>query len=138
MRFSKLIFIVTATGALLFSGCSKQKSVNDSQLLKQPQALEATPDSEMKDVDSLLTQLQNENPFRPDHASTYIPKDIGRESNKLKGIIWDAKSPYALIGDKVVVEGDYVDNKKVIKINKDSILLDNNGQVETIVLERGP
>ena len=121
MKYFKLIFIVSITGVLLFLGCSKEKPLKDMQPLGETQVLQPISDSQMQEADSLFAQLEKENPFRPDHASTYISKDKGREPNQLKGIVWDAKNPYALIGDKVVAEGDYLDNKKILKINKDSI-----------------
>jgi len=62
----------------------------------------------------------------------------GGSENILKGIIWDSQKPYAIIGDSVIMEGDYIDNKKVIKIDKDAVILDNNGKEEILRLEVAP
>lgn len=41
----------------------------------------------------------------------------------LDGIVWDEKSPYAIINDKIVEVGDRIAGKKVIEIKVDSVIL---------------
>ena len=75
-------------------------------------------------------------PMRPD-----IVSGVGHryKSNKtdelLKGIVWDDKKPYAIIGPHVVMVGDYVDEKKVVKITQESVTLENEGEQEVLELQ---
>lgn len=76
-------------------------------------------------------------PMRPDVVS-----DLGHrryrsnESDELlKGIVWDEKKPYAIIGAHVVVVGDYVDDKKVTEISQDTVILEYEGQYEVLHLQ---
>lgn len=129
MLKKNLIFILGMV--LLFSfGCQKPPLPKFSKLPPQEKKEEKPEDTEM---DYLLKELKQKNPFRPDHA---VGLAIEPEGNGgLKGIIWDSQRPYAIIGDKVVIEGDYLDNKKVLKINKNSVVLDNNGRQEVLKIE---
>ncbi|MDD5065254.1 MAG: hypothetical protein PHQ35_10925 [Phycisphaerae bacterium] len=51
------------------------------------------------------------------------PKDI-----TVKGILYSADNPSALIGEKIVREGDIIDGVKVVKINKDSVEFERDGE----------
>jgi len=44
---------------------------------------------------------------------------------KLTGILWDEKMPQALISDSIVKKGDSVGNYIVVKINKNSVVLND-------------
>ncbi|MDO9464598.1 MAG: hypothetical protein Q7J67_04800 [bacterium] len=46
----------------------------------------------------------------------------------LKGIAWKGKTPMALIGDKIVKEGDIVGEYKVISIQKNRVVLTKDGK----------
>jgi len=56
-------------------------------------------------------------------------KDAAVSSNKvaLKGILYSEDKPSALIGEKIVTEGDIVNGVKVIKINKDTVEFEKDG-----------
>lgn len=54
---------------------------------------------------------------------------------ELQGISWDEKKPQALIGGEIVKEGDTLGNSKVIKINKDSVLLNDGTKDLELKLE---
>lgn len=58
------------------------------------------------------------------NGSEYVPLE-------LSGILWDAKTPSALIDGQVVKEGDSVGAYKVMKIQKDTVTLkDSTHEVE--------
>jgi len=135
MKPPKLIFILGIIFLSVIIGCNKREPsrVSKSRIPPKPTAEEL----ENKEADYLLQELKQKNPFRPDHAVGNIAVEGGSE-NVLKGIIWDSQKPFAIIGDSVVMEGDYVDNKKVIKIDKDAVILDNNGKEEILGLEVTP
>ncbi len=124
-------FVLLSIIIICLAGCKKRSGVQEiqeSSFVKNGN--HATPQQE---ADDLLKEIRMGNPFRPDHA-TGASSAAGYNS-ELRGIIWDPEAPYALIGEFVVREGDIFDNKKVIKINKNSVVLDNNGQRETLKLE---
>ena len=123
MKAYRLIFIVALTAILFTPGCKKpevepvSKRVHKKEInLSQREAQEARV---------LLEELKKKNPFRADHFSEMV-KITG--STDLKGITWDSAKPFAIIGNKVVMEGDSIDGKKVIKINKDSVVLEEAGR----------
>ena len=75
-------------------------------------------------------------PMRPDIVSDFGHRYRSNESDELlKGIVWDEKKPYAIIGAHVVVVGDYVDDKKVTKISQDTVVLEYDGQYEVLHLQ---
>lgn len=114
-------------------GCKQSELPKLSSKSNRTKTTKSQEDLEKEEAESLLKELRQKNPFRRDHASGAVA-DV-KADTILKGIIWDTHSPYALVGDRVIIEGDYLDNKRVIKINKDSIVLDNNGEEEVIGLE---
>ncbi|MCX7919233.1 MAG: hypothetical protein N3A72_06430 [bacterium] len=48
-----------------------------------------------------------------------LPEEIERQ---VTGIVWCPKEPLALIGDKIVREGDEVAHAKILKINKGEVI----------------
>ncbi len=57
-------------------------------------------------------------------------KGVASSSNKvaLKGILYSEDKSSALIGDTIAREGDIIDGVKVIKINKDTVEFEKNGE----------
>jgi uncharacterized membrane protein len=57
-------------------------------------------------------------------------KDAAVSSNKvaLKGILYSEDNPSALIGETIVAEGDIIDGVKVVKINKDTVEFEKDGE----------
>jgi len=134
MKIQKLILICSMASALFLLGCNKTRAPKNSQVASPKKT--KSEQLERQEAGSLLKELRQKNPFRPDHSDGLAqgPKvDTG-----LKGIIWDSQKPFALIGDSVVGEGDIVDGKMAMKINKDSVVLDNNGKEEVLRLELVP
>lgn len=130
----RLIIISLVICIFSASGCKKapvpELPAATNLVVADPQQAEAAQ------VEYLLVKLQQVNPFKSDHAVGVPKADVA--VSQLKGIIWDEKFPYALIGTSVVIEGDIIAGKKVIKINKDSVVLDNNGKEEIMKLELKP
>ena len=135
MRPYKSIFIGVIFFIVILIGCQKRSLPKISQPKKQIKTdLEALENQEM---DYLLKAIKQTNPFRPDHAVGSIAIDRSAD-NTLKGIFWDRQKPFAIIGDSVVIEGDTIDNKKVTRIDKDTVTLDNQGKEEILKLEELP
>ena len=49
----------------------------------------------------------------------------GSQILALSGILWDAENPKAIIGDKIVGKGDKIEEKTVIDIQKDRVILND-------------
>ncbi len=55
---------------------------------------------------------------------------------KISGIIWDEKVPTAIINSKVVKIGDIIDDKTVVDMEKDKVILMENGQLYILELRK--
>lgn len=131
MRFCQAVLIFLALPLFILLGCDNRRKSESPR-----PAVEARPsaqDIEKQDLDTLLQSLKEKNPFRPDHTSRYTGSNI-QPANILKGIVWDSDRPYAIIGNRVVIEGDDIDNKKVIRIERDSVTLESEGKEEVLKL----
>jgi type II secretory pathway component PulC len=116
------------------TGCQKKKIDSEEQNIKAAyQQKLATKEQGTEEAESLLGELRQINPFLPEHVSRTGQKEA---ASVLKGIFWDEASPYAIIGERVIVEGDSLEGKRVRKINRDSVILDNDGLEETLRLKR--
>lgn len=54
-----------------------------------------------------------------------LPESIDKQ---LSGIVWSAREPLALIGDKIVREGDEIAHAKILKINKGEVIFLYSGK----------
>ena len=54
----------------------------------------------------------------------------------LKGILWDKLVPTAIINSKVVKIGDLIFGKTVVDIEKNKVILMENGEIEILKLKR--
>ena len=85
---------------------------------------------EKKEMESLLNELELKNPFSPKHFTDPIIET--KKEIELEGIMWDKEKPFAVIDGVVVAEGEFIEGKKVIRINNESVTLDNQGREETL------
>ncbi len=131
MKGYNLIFICLILFFLSLA-CQKRQAANLSKPSIQTKA--KAEELERQETESLLRALKQKNPFRPDHAAGSFTA-TGQSENVLNGIFWDSQRPLAIIADTVVAVGDYVENKKVIRIEKDAVFLDNQGKEEVLRLE---
>lgn len=131
MKIYRLTFIISLVVVLFISGCRKPDVTPIAKRVRKKTAdLEG---SEAQEARAFLAELRKKNPFSQDHLSGTAAALSG--GSDLKGITWDASRPFAIIGTKVVVEGDILDGKKVIKINKDSVVLEEAGRQIILELE---
>ena len=133
MLRNNLFIIVFSIGFFILGGCVKQNSGTNVESQEAKAERADAGELNKREIELLLKSLKKKNPFRPDHA-TGVMIEV-EQTSELKGIIWDESHPYALIGERVVVVGDSIDNKKVIKINKDSVVLDSAGVNEVLRIE---
>lgn len=54
-----------------------------------------------------------------------LPENIDKQ---LSGVVWSAHDPVALIGDRIVREGDEIAHAKVLKINKGEVIFLYSGK----------
>ena len=133
MRSYKISWLVIFLILEITTACGRRDS--SAKLSKPKMAATAVEeDDESQKAEFLLKALGQKNPFRADHAIRYVAM-APDASRILKGIVWDSETPFAIIGERVVREGDYVENKKVIKIDQDAVTLEFEGQREILRLE---
>lgn len=132
MKPYRLILVCAILSLIFVTSCDKRQLPGVDKSVRETKARKAQ--LEKQETNSLLEELKQKNPFRPDHAVGSFVVDP-HAGNVLKGIFWDDQKPFAILGDNVVMEGDYVDNKKVIKIDKHSVILDDNGKKEILRLQ---
>ncbi len=97
---------------------------------------------------TVLSQIKQNQSIWNAQQSQWDQKEWGRdpffpegsESSKfasiplnLTGIVWDAKMPFAVVNDKVLKNGDMIDNYKVVEIKPNSVIF-STGE-ETIELQ---
>jgi len=132
----KVIRLTLAIACLLvLSGCKNSNLSRPIRGMKAKQLKEIQKSADKETPEFLLKELRRNNPFRADQAIG-IPMARDASGRGLRGIIWDVKKPYALIGDTAITEGDAIDGKKVMKINRDSVIL-KDGQEEVILRLEG-
>lgn len=72
------------------------------------------------------------NPFQFPPKKEVEKTDVGKLN--LTGIIYDETSPVAVINDIIVHEGDEIEGVKVIKIESEEVLLEEDGESYTLKL----
>ena len=127
------VLLIIVIGLVFFSSSCYRHEYQAKRPKTSPKAHRlGAEDSDKREIDLLLKELMEKNVFHPEHSSGILL--LTHETFQLKGIIWDAQKPCALIGESVVMVGDYVNGKKVVKINKNLVVLDDNGKEEILQL----
>jgi len=101
----------------------REKKIARLQEIKAVRLRELKRDMEM---------LKKRNPFSP----PAVEEEESITSLVLEGIIWDEETPSAMINDMIVNEGDMIEDKKVKKITRDSVILIENGEEEVLKLKK--
>jgi hypothetical protein len=65
-------------------------------------------------------------------APAVAPKEIAKPAFRLNGIFFVASKPSAVVNGKTVFVGEQVNGAKVIRISRDSVTLDVNGELKTV------
>jgi len=94
-----------------------------SQKIKQD-IVQKVKKNKPREIESLLQGVGREDPFSP--AKKQI--NLAPEQLNLVGILWDADKPLAVINDTVVAQGDMIRDKKVVKIEKETVILEEEGK----------
>jgi|GEM_PF-2607506 len=129
------IFLSVAVIFLFLAGCDKAPQETTQPPESVPVKFKHGSSEQLKkeEVESLLNELKHKNPFSPQHFNE--TKIEGKKEIELEGIMWDNQKPFAVIDGAVVAEGDYIDGKKVINIQNESVILDNRGRQETLKIK---
>jgi type II secretory pathway component PulC len=125
--------VLTAAIFLFLAACDKPpRQRASSPKAAAPTIASATPrrQLEKEQMEPLLNELKLKNPFTPVHFVDATPKSV--KEIELEGIMWDKERPYAVIDGTVVAEGEFIDGKRVIRINNETVILDNQGREETL------
>lgn len=54
----------------------------------------------------------------------------------LIGIIWDEKNPVAMINERILKTGDVIQGKQVVRINSDSVIIDDGSKETELKLQQ--
>ena len=83
---------------------------------------------------ALINRLDRRDPFSKDHTGIYKLK-VSSGSLNLGGIIYDEKKPLAIINDKIVGKGDMVEDKEIIRITPEEVILKDREKEYILKLE---
>jgi hypothetical protein len=77
-----------------------------------------------------------ETPWRRDPFSGKIYSSSSKsEIIDLQGISWSENDPRAIVGDEIVKEGDLIEQWRVLKINRDSVIISDGLNEKEVKLE---
>ena len=130
-----LIYIIIVC---FIAGCGKPykasmripKLSKAKELLMRKKKIEEIEKVQLAQFDKDIKVLEIRNPFSPTATGAGATQAIS-----LSGIIWDEENPAAMIGDRIVKEGDMVGKKKVKKIQEDKVILIEAGKEHILELE---
>ena len=121
---------------MFLAGCDQAPRQPDRQPQEHaPLKISSRQSKQLKkeDMESLLNELKLKNPFSPKHFIE--PVTEAKKEIELEGIMWDNQKPFAVIDGAVMAEGDFIDGKKIIKIDNESVTLDNRGKKEILKIK---
>lgn len=134
------IIFASILGAVLLIGIIKISLLPNKKLTKQtpavvPKTMGVSYTSK-NIIDKKLIRIKSEaekigwerNPF----IRSKIPGRPVTLSLNLAGIIWDEQNPHAIISDNLVKEGDVIGKYKIIKVNKDSVVISSDEGQKTL------
>ena len=140
MKASGMYIFLLAAG-LLFTSCARQES-------SKPASENATgQDSASHSAeDVLVSQLRpyqekslpndiygRDDPFAPFVVKPDAKLDKEKSGLILEGIIIDAQQSLAMINDRIVKQGDMIDNKEVVEIDDQSVTLKDEYGLEYVL-----
>ena len=76
-------------------------------------------------VKALLNTVGRSDPFTPESRTTGAP-GAANAALTLLGVIWDEHSPGAIFGDAIVACGDMIAGRKVLRIEKAAVVLQDS------------
>lgn len=128
-KFLAGFIIILACGLIV--GFGKKEGPKEKVAQTSPQAKETKPQTEEEVgkeeevVEEFLSPVKygRDDPFAP------ITGEFEAEGeSELEGILWDEKEPLAIIrGGRVVKVGDKINGGEIIKIEKDKVILREDG-----------
>jgi len=74
----------------------------------------------------------------PTRPVSYAPPVLSESTFQLSSILFSGQRKVAVINGKALSEGESLGKTKIIKINKDNVLLKNGSKRIPLVLERAP
>jgi len=91
------------------------------------------------DLDRVAAAGWGYDPFRPAIKAVVEPTDNSKKDLKwvLSGIIYNERSPMAVINGRMVRTGDVINDARVVAIEPKSVLLERDGQHITLKVTKG-
>ena len=92
----------------------------------------------IKETAALFKKPDFRDPFLASKNSNIVPVENKKQliTLKLKGILWDKLVPSAIINSKIVKIGDLIFRKTVVDIEKDKVILMENGEIQILYLKK--
>ena len=136
--------MILAAFALLLGGCDgldQEKNSGAGHQSGLPKALSTADVKESEKPKNLFTRLEEESGSLAVLRDPFVPpvKALPQEPPKkmhLAGILWDKNQPTAIINGVLVTIGGSVDGKIVKVIDKDRVILEENGQETELFIGR--
>lgn len=133
----KLLLIITIIAVLPICGCGKSKPSKSKLTAGKPRNKIFVSQVKGVSAEGKKPEALPQRPLPPDIYGRQDPfasiegrvvKQEARERLELEGIIWDKSQPLAIINDIIVGDGGMIDGKKVLRIEKDRVFLEENGK----------
>ncbi len=107
--------------------------------MKKKTKKEKKPEEKKDNSAQPVAAAEVRDPFLPSLDSMkQIPDDRMKPVTDLKvsGILWDQQIPTAIINSKVVKIGDIIDGKTIVDMDKDKVILMDNGRIFILKLRQ--
>lgn len=141
----KKMTIMVAVLAVVFAGVltvslggmggktSKPRAVADEPAAVKPAALKSPRDWQMPEP--LPAEMRN--PMVPQASETPVKaEDVQPEKIMVKGIVFSKTNPTAIIGEKIVAQGEVINGATVVTISRDSVEFEKDGRRWTQPVQR--
>lgn len=135
------ILIISWIISLLLYGCTK----NEFEVIAPPQESydrkedvflpEEEAKASQKGSKDLVSLSQERNPFLTYEEEEFFEKEMKEEIDylTLSGVFYSSGVSYAIIDGRIVKEKDIIDNKEVVKIGREEVILKDSQDKEYVV-----
>jgi len=124
-------------GAYNFSGNKREHPQPGPAPTKEVEAVRARPSPKLIDIEEHSSLAWGKDPFyRGKRLPVSRPSEPVKPRWFLDGILYDEKTPSAIINKKIVRNGDNIDGARVVQIDKQKVTLEKNGLRFTLVITK--
>lgn len=118
------------------SGKRADVSTTTTPVASAPVSTPVVP--KLVNIEKKAQEPWGKDPFRVERGTKQATHQSPQAQRwQLSGILFNSQAPVAIINKQQVMQGDVVDNAKVLQINKKSVMLEHNGTKMTITVTKG-